>query len=163
MQKWVKNALIGAAAFVAYRGFKLWEMFNGLNWSFQSVRFSRPKLKSLADSYIMTINVKIHNPSSTTLWINSLEGYIDYDGYILGRYSMGKVRINAGTTNLSIELDLDPKYVATILLPDLINRKAPVMSLISNASFILGIKVKNVFKFNIKEYLPDNLSQVIFK
>ena len=76
---------------------------------------------------------------------------------------MGKVRINAGTTNLSIELDLDPKYVATILLPDIINRKAPVMSLISNASFILGIKVRNVFKFNIKEYLPDNLSQVIFK
>ena len=163
MQKWVRDALIGAAAFVAWRGYKLWEMFNGLNWSFQSVRFSRPKLKSLADSYVMTIRIKITNPSSSTLWINSLDGYIDYDGYILGRYTMGKVRINAGTTTLNIDLDLDPKYVATILLPDLINRKAPVMHLITNASFILGIKVKNVFKFNVKDYLPENLSQVIFK
>lgn len=163
MQRWVKNLLIGGGAFVAWRLYKLWEMFNSLNWSFQSVRFTRPKLQNLADSYVMTIGFKIHNPSNTTLWINGLDGYVEYDGYILGRYSMGKVRIDRGDTRLNVELNLDPKYVATILIPDLVSRKAPVMTLISNANLILGIKVSNTFKFNVKDYLPEQINQIFFK
>jgi hypothetical protein len=163
MQKWVKNALIGGAAFVAYRLYKLWEMFNSLNWSFQNVRFTRPKLKSLADSYIMSIGFKIHNSSSTTLILNGLTGYIEYDGYVLGRFSMGKTKIERGDTKITIDIDLDPKYVATILIPDLVSRKAPVMTLIINAELFLGIKVREKFKFNVKDYLPEGVSQLFFK
>ena len=163
MQKWVKNLLIGAAAFTAYRLYKLWEMFNSLNWSFQNIRFTRPKIKTLTDSYILSIGIVINNPSSTTLWINSLTGYVEYDSYVLGRYSMGRVKIEKGNTKLNIELDLDPKYVATILLPDLVNRKAPIFKLITNAEFFLGIRVRNEFEFNVKDYIPSPVGELLFK
>ena len=163
MQKWAKNLLIGGAAFVAYRLYKLWEMFNSLNWSLQNVKFTRPKLKSLADSYVLSIGIDISNPSTTTLIINSLYGYVEYDGVILGRYDLGQIRIERGTTRLNIELDLDPKYVATILIPDLVSRKAPIFTLVSNAKFILGISVANRMKFNVRDYLPTEVSQLFFK
>lgn len=163
MNKTIKNLLIGGAAFVVYRLYSLWNMVNSLNWSFQSVRFSRPKIKSLADSYMLSVGFKINNPSSTTLWINGLRGYIEYDGYVLGNYYMPKVRINAGDTKLNVDIDLDPKYVATILIPDLVSRKAPVMTLVTNANFFLGLEITNRFKFNVKDYLPEGVSQLFFK
>lgn len=163
MQKWVKNLLIGGAAFVAYRIFTLWQMVNNLNWSFQSVRFTRPKIRSLADSYIMNIGFKINNPTSTTIVINSVTGYVEYDGYVMGKYSIKGFKLNAGDTNLNVELDLDPKYVATILIPDLVSRKAPIMTLVTNASFFMGLKITNRFTFNVKDYLPEGLSQILFK
>jgi hypothetical protein len=163
MSKFWKNALIIGGAFVAYRLYKLWEMVNSLNWSFQSVRFTRPKLKSLADSYVLNIGFVINNPSSTTLYINNVYGYVSYDGYILGKYNLGAVKINTGNTKLNVELDLDPKYVATILIPDLVTRKAPTMTLITNATFFLGLSIKNEFTFNVKDYLPEGVSQLFFK
>ena len=163
MQKWVKNALIGGAAFVAYRAFKLYEMFNSLNWSFQSIRFTRPNLRTIADSYIMNIGLVINNPTDTTLWINRVDGYVQYDGYVIGKYNLGKLKIEKGNTRLNIELDLDPKYVASILLPDLIARKAPIFTLIVNAKFILGIGIVERFDFNVKDYLPSDLTKAIFK
>lgn len=163
MQKWVKNILIGGAAFVAYRLYKLWEMFGNLNWSFQSIRFSRPNIKSIFDSYVVTIGLKIHNPSSTTLYIDSIRGYLEYDGYVLGRYATRKVKINSGDTSVSIEVELDPKYVASTLIPDLVNRKAPQMRLVTNAVLFLNVEVTNSFTFNVKDYLPDGVNQIFFK
>ena len=163
MQKWVKNALIGGAAFIAYRAFKLYEMFNSLNWSFQSIRFTRPILSKLADSYVLNIGLVINNPTDTTLWINQVDGYVEYDGYIIGRYNIGKLKIDRGNTKVNIELDLDPKYVASILLPDLISRKAPIFRLIVNAKFILGIGIVEKFDINVKDYLPTDLTKAIFK
>jgi hypothetical protein len=163
MQKWVKNALIGGAAFIAYRAFKLYEMFNSLNWSFQSIRFTRPTLSKLADSYILNIGLVINNPTDTTLWINQVDGYLEYDGYIIGRYNIGKLKIDRGNTKVNIELDLDPKYVASILLPDLISRKAPIFRLIVNAKFIFGIGIVEKFDINVKDYLPTDLTKAIFK
>jgi hypothetical protein len=163
MNKALKGFMIGAAAFVAYRLYSLWSMVNSLNWSFQNVRFTRPKFNTILDSYIMSVAFKVHNPSSTTLWINGLNGFIEYDGYILGRYSMPKVRINAGETKLNIDIDLDPKYVASVLIPDLVSRKAPVMTLVTNANFFLGLEITNRFKFNVRDYLPEGVSQLFFK
>ena len=163
MEKWVKPFLIGAAAFVAYRFFSLWQMVNSLNWSFQSIRFSRPKLRSLADSYVLNIGFKIYNPTSTTIYINRVSGYVEYDGYILGRYNLKGFKVNAGDTKLNVELDLDPKYVATILIPDLTTRKAPRFTLITNATFFMGLEITNRFTFNVKDYLPEGVSQIFFK
>lgn len=163
MQKWVKPFLIGAGAFVLYRAFSLWQMIDSLNWSFQSIRFTRPKLRQLADSYIMNIGFKIYNPTNTTLFISKVSGYVEYDGYILGRYSLKGFKVNAGDTKLNVELDLDPKYVATILIPDLTNRKAPIMTLITNATFFMGLQITNRFTFNVKDYLPEGVSQILFK
>lgn len=163
MQKWVKNALIGGAAFIAYRAFKLYEMFNSLNWSFQSIRFTRPILAKLADSYVLNIGIVINNPTDTTLWINRVDGYLEYDGYVIGKYNLGKLKINRGNTRVNIELELDPKYVASILLPDLISRKAPIFKLILNAKFLLGIGVVERFDINVKDYLPTDLTKAIFK
>jgi hypothetical protein len=163
MQKWVKNILIGGTAFVAYRLYKLWEMFNSVNWSFQRIQFTKPKLSNIFDSYMVKVTLKVHNPSSTTLYIDSLNGYLEYDGYVLGRYYTRKVTIKGGDTPIEIEFDLDPKYVASILIPDLINRKAPIMTFVTNAVLFLNIEVTNKFEFNPKDYLPSDISQVFFK
>jgi len=163
MQKWVRNVLIGGAAFVAYRAFKLYEMFNSLNWSFQSLRFTRPILKKLADSYVLNIGIVINNPTDTTLYINKIDGYVEYDGYIIGRYDIGGLKIESGNTNMKIILDLDPKYVSTILIPDLISRKAPIFTIIVNAKFIFGIGVVEKFQVNVKDYLPEDITKAIFK
>lgn len=163
MQKWVRNALIGGAAFVAYRLYKLYEMFNSLNWSFQSIRFTRPILKSLADSYVMNIGIVVNNPTETTLWVNRVSGYVEYDGYVVGKYNIGKVKIDKGNTKLPINFDLDPKYVATILVPDLISRKAPIFTITVNANFMLGISITNKFDVNVKDYLPEDITKAIFK
>lgn len=163
MQKWVKGALIGGAAFVAYRLYKLYEMFNSLNWSFQSIRFTRPNIRTIADSYVMNIGVVVNNPTNTTLWVNRINGYVSYDGYVIGNYVIGRVKIEQGNTNLTINLELDPKYVASILIPDLISRKAPIFTIIMNAKFILGIGVVEKFEVNVKDYLPEDLNKAIFK
>jgi hypothetical protein len=163
MQKWVKNALIGGAAFVAYRLYKLYEMFNSLNWSFQSIRFTRPNIRTIADSYVMNIGVVVNNPTNTALWVNKIDGYVSYDGYVIGNYVIGRVKIEQGNTNLTINLELDPKYVASILIPDLISRKAPIFTIILNAKFMLGIGVVEKFEINVKDYLPEDLNKAIFK
>lgn len=163
MPKWLKNALIVGGAFAAYRLYKLWEMVNNLNWSFQYVRFTRPKIKSLTDSYIMNVGFKIYNPTQTTILINSVNGYVEYDGYVMGKYNIKGFKLNAGETTLNVELNLDPKYVATILIPDLTNRQAPIMTLVTNATFFLGFQITNRFTFNVKDYIPEGLSQILFK
>lgn len=163
MQKWVRNALIGGAAFVGYRLYKLYEMFNSLNWSFQSLRFTRPTLKQLADSYVLNIGIVINNPTTTRLIINNVDGYVEYDGYVIGKYNIGKLAIERGNTRITIPLDLDPKYVSSILVPDLISRKAPIFTIILNARFILGMGVMERFSVNVKDYLPEDITKAIFK
>lgn len=163
MQKWVKNALIGGAAYVAYRFYKLYEMFNSLNWSFQNIRFTRPIIKNIADSYVMNVGIVVNNPTETTLHINRVTGYVEYDGYVVGKYDIGKVKIEKGNTPINIKFNLDPKYVATILVPDLISRKAPIFNITVNANFMLGISITEKFQVNVKDYLPEDITKAIFK
>jgi LEA14-like dessication related protein len=106
VQKAIRNALIvsGILAGANYL-FRLNKL--GERLQYELIRISRNKSTSLSSSSI-TAEMRLINPTNTSLDINSLNGRIVYGGRVIGQMvSKKKFTISPGVSNLSLNFSID--------------------------------------------------------
>lgn len=163
MDKSLKAIGLTALAFVGYRAYKLYELGNSFDFEFYGMKFQRPaNWQEALNKYQVVMIFRIKNPTKTTMQMRGVEGSIQEGTDIIARFKTGKFTIKAGETFINVVTDLDPKYVASSLIPSILSRLAPIFDVKLTTIFPFGLKYTTDFKVNVKEYIPTDY-QALFK
>lgn len=157
MNKKLKNALIVAGLFVGVRAYKLWQLFNGIQYTFKHLRFSRPT-SNVATLYEMVVTYRIFNPTATSIQIKSLYGTVSVEGAKIAAYSTGPFVIKPGEQTLDVKVALNPTFVVQYLFPALAARNFPIFDVTMTARIPIGLSTTQKFKINTKDYVPSYLA-----
>lgn len=159
---WIKKAGIVALAFVAYRGYQLYELGNSFSYRFKGMFFRRPKTGSdYMNNLIVEIDYVISNPTKSSLKMRGLYGTISVKGEQVAAYEAGPFTIKPGENPLRVSMSVKPYFAATVLLPGIRNNEFPIFDATLTSVFPFGIKYTEKFKINTREYVPSTV-QALF-
>jgi hypothetical protein len=164
MNKTLRNFGIASLAFVAYRGYKLYELANSIDFEFYGLKFQKPaNLQQGFNAYQVVIILKIKNPTKTPLSMKGIEGEIIEGTDVITRFKTGNFSIKGGDNFVNIIAELQPKYVATNILPFLIAKQSPIFDIRARVIFPFGFKYATGFKIKVSDYLPKDFNAILFK
>jgi hypothetical protein len=160
MNKTLKGLLTVGGLFVALRVYKLWQLFNGIQYSFKHLRFSRPT-SNLATNYHMTITYRIFNPTPTAMQISNMYGTVSVQDTQIAGYSTGPFVIKPGEQTLDVKVALNPTFVLQTLFPMLAKRQFPIFDTTMTVRLPIGLTHTERFSIATKDYLPSDLATLI--
>jgi LEA14-like dessication related protein len=160
-RQFLKTALITATAFIAYRGYKLWELINSFSYRYTSLYFIRPKnVKELLDSFGMVLEIAIMNPTATSVTISGVHGGVFYKNTLIGTYRIGQIKVQpAGDTPVKIQVRVASDMAAQIAM-DITKKQFPVFDVRANVDLLFGITKQIKFTVDSKDYVPAGLTNV---
>lgn len=158
--KTMKAVLGTAAAFVAWRAYKLWEMFNGINYVFKRIRFSKPT-SDVATDYRMVVTYGISNPSNTMFSLKRMYGDVYLAGSKIGFFSTKPFTIKPGEQDIDVSISLSPLFISNTMLPMLKEGNYPVFDIVTTAVLPVGIRKTFKFQVNSKDYIPSYVTSAL--
>ena len=160
LNKTWKGLLTVGGLFVGLRIYKLWQLFNGIQYSFKHLRFTRPT-SNLATNYEMTITYRIFNPTPTAMQIKNMYGTVSVQGTQIAGYSTGPFVIKPGEQTLDVKVALNPTFVLQTLFPMLAKRQFPIFDMTMTVRLPIGLTHTENFRISTRDYLPSDLATLI--
>jgi len=157
MNKKLKNALIVAGLFVGLRAYKLWQLFNGIQYTFKHLRFSRPT-SNIGTNYEIVVTYRIFNPTATSIQVSNMYGTVAVEGANIAGYSTGPFVIKPGEQTLDVKVALNPTFVVQYLFPALSQRNFPIFDVTMTVRIPIGLSTTQRFKIHTKDYVPSYLA-----
>lgn len=164
MDKTLRNLGVGALAFIAYRGYKLYELANSIDFEFYGMKFQKPaSVQKGLDRYQLVLIIKFKNPTKTSLAMRGVEGDITEGTDIIAKFKTGAFEIKADDSYMNIIVDLEPKYVATNIVPYLLAKQSPIFKIRTAIIFPFGFKLNTTFDVKVSDYIPKEYASTFFK
>lgn len=159
MNKKLKAALTVAGLFVGVRAYKLWQLFNGIQYTFKHVRFTRPT-SNLATKYEMTVTYRIFNPTGTSMQVSNMYGTVSMQDTQVAGYATGPFVIKPGEQTLDVKIVMNPTFVVQTLLPAIASRNFPILDMTMTVRIPIGLSTTQRFKIHTRDYVPDPVAQL---
>ena len=161
MNNKIKVAIGLAGAFVLYKFYKLYELGESLIVQVYSAKFVDLAISTSGNINSATIDtiLNIQNPTSESLPLRGIEGYIAYQGRTLATFSTGAFTIKAGANKVTLKTVFSAKD-SLKLLQNAIKLNVPQFDIVIKKK-LPYFTTTSKQKINVNDLIPPNYKSII--
>ena len=145
-----KKVLPWAAAFVAYRLYKIYEVGQQFQYYVSRVYPSRVGLNEFA----ITAEYEITNPTGTSFYVRGIQGEVYYQGSLISTFNGGGFQMKAGRFKYVVDFVIPNKVVVSTITQIVSARQFPVFH-VKMTTLLPLFKSTEEFDINTKDYAKD--------
>lgn len=146
----LKKVLPWAAAFVAYRLYKIYEVGQSFQWYVSKVYPSRFG----TDSFGITTEYEIYNPTGTKFYVRGIQGELYYKGTLIGTFNGAGFEMNSGRFKYPVVFNIRNKSVVTSLTQMISKNEFPVFD-VKMTTYLPLFKTTETMKINTEDYVRE--------
>lgn len=151
-----KKVLPWAAAFVAYRLYKIYEVGKSFQWYLSRIYPSRAGLNTFG----ITAEYEIYNPTSTSFYVRGIQGEMYYKGTLIGTFNGGGFDMKAGKFKYPVEFIIPNNVVVSTITKIVAKNEFPVFD-VKMTTYLPLFKSEESFVVNTADYANDWSSKLL--
>jgi hypothetical protein len=152
----LKKVLPWAAAFVAYRLYKMYEVGQSFQWYVSKVYPTRLGTNDFA----ITTEYELYNPTGTKFYVRGIQGEIYYKGTMIGTFNGGGFEFQSGRFKYPVVFRIPNKTIITALSQIVSKNEFPVFD-VKMTTYLPLFKTTETMKINTEDYAKEWSSKLL--